>query len=340
MNSRVDRAKFDNCCAFAMVPMAGLYIWQLFQVLPGLSFRTSLNVLEIISLVCLLMLWTVHKISKRWIYSIILACLPWCIYSLLQDGNNIWESGKTVYTIIAAGFVIAVSAACLCNLKRHKAKFLKKIAGAGVSVAIFCIVASVPVISLINQTVEKRYTQAVESECVQESTIEENVELLSKAYSWETLSIGSRLDLLQKIAEIETTHLGLTIIPTVKTDSIDSTIVGSYSHADNIIKVNFDYLSDSSKDRGMKMVSTILHECFHAWEYQIVDVYQNCKDERVKNTYPYNQAKKYYSEIENYVSATDDLKEYEKQIIEADAYAYEEGRLKDYKNTISEFISK
>ena len=340
VNRKEDRTKFDNYCAFAMVPMAGLYIWLLFQVLPGTNVGISTAILGTISLLCLTMLWTVHKISKRWIYSIILACLPWCIYSLLQDGNNIWKSGKVVYAIIAVALVIAVSTACLCNLKKHKTRPFKAIVGACMSIAVFFMVASVPVISLINQTAEKEYTQAIEIECVQESTIENNVELLSKAYSWETLSIGSRLGLLQKVAEIETAHLGLTEMPTVRTDSMDNTIVGSYLHVDNIIRINFDKLSDSSKDRGMKLVATILHECFHAWEYQIVDVYQSCQDERVKNTYPYNQARRYYSELEGYISSNDDLKEYEKQLVEGDAYAYEDARSKDYENAIKVFLSK
>lgn len=340
MNNQVEREKFDNYCAFAMVPMAGLYIWKLFQVLPGTNLWISIAILGIISFVCLIVVWTVHKISKRWIYSIILACLPWCIYSLLQDGINIMKSGKVICMSIVVSFAVAAAAIYLCNLKRHKTRSLKMIIGACMSVAIFCIVVTVPVVSLMNQTVKENDRKSVENECVPENTIEDNVELLSKVSNWKTLSIGSRLDLLQKVAEIETTHLGLREIPTVRVSSMDKNIVGSYVHADNTIKINFDKLSDSNDNRGMKMISTILHECFHAWEHQIVDVYQNCQDERVLSTYPYNQASRYYSEIEDYVSATDDVKKYEKQAIEADAYAYEDVRLKDYDKAIREYISK
>lgn len=335
LNNKSERNRFDSRCFYAMIIMEIIYIVTCFRSLPGINTYISLALLVLITIACELILLIVHKLTKRWIYSIIITCLPWCIYSLLMDGKNILKNGKVAFICMVAVILISASIAVLRSIYRHKTSCIKNYIGAGLSIIICCAVIMIPMFSFANNRFSVSSNQGMEER--NECNIEDSIEELSCIRKWESLSINSRLVLLTKVTEIESSHLGLAKQPEVKIEAMDKNLAGTFSKNINTISINIDLLTDNSSNRGYKLLKTICHECFHAWEYQLVDTYNSCKDEKVKSTYPYNMAPQYAENFTSYVSANDNKRKYETQKVESDAYAYEEIRYKDYEYALNEY---
>lgn len=76
---------------------------------------------------------------------------------------------------------------------------------------------------------------------------------------------------------------------------------------------------------------TVLHECYHAYEYTLVRAY-NRMDENYKAFITYNDVSVYEYEFEHYISGENNKNReaYEAQYCERDADAYAKERIEEY----------
>mgnify|MGYP003178011393 CR=1 FL=1 len=164
-----------------------------------------------------------------------------------------------------------------------------------------------------------------------------NVILTLEKRAWEELGLGERINVLQIISNIECVELGIPYMLTVSAKDLEGNVAGSYSDWSKTILIDKEHLqtSDSSE-----CLSTLLHECRHAFQEISVNLYEMCGEE-YKNSPIFREAVIWKKEFENYISANDDntnqKEEYYYQSCETDARQYADVRkwvyIEIYKNT-------
>ena len=125
----------------------------------------------------------------------------------------------------------------------------------------------------------------------------ETLRLLDDSY-WPDLSLQERLDIMQCVANIEATYLGLPETITVKTGELQEGVLGSYHHTGRIIKISTSYLM-SEINCGYSNLELLLHEIFHSYQYWLVAAY-NTVDDRYKNLYLFEHIRDYEIELNPY----------------------------------------
>ena len=124
-------------------------------------------------------------------------------------------------------------------------------------------------------------------------------------------------------------YLGLETTPLVRITSLEKNVLASYDHYDDTIYVNANYIDE--KD-GYDYIETITHECFHAWEYALIEFSDDLESTMI---YPYNRIVVYQEELTNYVSGSDNFDNYSNQKVEEDAREYAYIRKILYKQAIN-----
>lgn len=170
------------------------------------------------------------------------------------------------------------------------------------------------------------YTETINSIL---STMDNNMEVVSRLeYScWNALPKNRQLATMQEIVDIECKYLGIPYPLTVElTEMSDESILGSYSHTNKTIYINKNVFDEAS---GKFLLSTLLHEVYHAYQNTILDVYEDTADE-YKNLIIFEKAPTYSNEFEHYISGVNDYEAYSKQLVEQDSEEYSMLRGQDY----------
>lgn len=159
-------------------------------------------------------------------------------------------------------------------------------------------------------------------------TIGNNLETIMKLEEsvWEDLTIPERLSVLQVVANIERSYLG---IPDelnvganlIRNDSEDERELGHYVEARRQIIVDLEHLKHDPPD---EVVNTVCHEAFHAYEHVLIKAYHALPD-TYKPLYNIAKAVKYQNEFADYQDADGDFDSYYFQDVEYDARKYAEG---------------
>lgn len=158
-------------------------------------------------------------------------------------------------------------------------------------------------------------------------TIAKNMDtvLLLQEDAWHNLDTAARLQVMKTIADIEANYLGIEPLA-VCTDTLDADIMGHYTDADNAITLNLRHLSTAD---ARTMLSTLCHECYHAYQYRLVALYDRM-DEEAKELLLFQEASYYKDEFTNYIDGTQDLEGYSRQWCERDSESYAEKAVTDY----------
>ena len=170
----------------------------------------------------------------------------------------------------------------------------------------------------------------------EEQTISNNIDtvLMLQEDLWNELSNAEKIDVLQTIADIERTYLGIPHELNVVVDyDLEKNISGFYRCKDHQIVLNSDSLKNDSAE---ELVDTICHEAFHAYQHCIVSVFENSEDTS-KNLMLFRDAKKYGEEFRDYKSSEDGFDVYFYQCVEIDAREYAQSAVNDYYRRIGEY---
>ena len=172
---------------------------------------------------------------------------------------------------------------------------------------------------------------------VNAQTITGNMEtvLLLQEEEWAKLDIQQRLDVLQTVANIEATHLGLPHELNVVAKPLDQTVAGAYTDPTHTIFVNVDYLSEGSAHAFVKVIA---HEAYHAYEHRLVDLYDNAEPQE-RNLLLFHRLETYKYNFSHYIDNQEDADAYAAQAIEIDSNTYGEEAVRDYYHAIEDFLN-
>ena len=146
-----------------------------------------------------------------------------------------------------------------------------------------------------------------------------------KENKWQNLNLQEKVAVLQVVADYQGIQLGYgttTVYASQMNNIQGKKIRGYYDPSNNDIHINLALLKNEDSEEILK---TLLHECFHVSQRQIVDIYKNLNQKDQNSYFFRNTAAVYAKELENYNSGlneTGDFDEYESQKLEEDARLY------------------
>ena len=141
-----------------------------------------------------------------------------------------------------------------------------------------------------------------------------------------------QLPFLQAVADIETTKLGLPDSLTVDVQNLKKTALACYHHKTHTIHFNSTYFNDTA---NLTALNAVLHECYHAQQYSMIDTYDTLTEEQKKLS-AFKYLEQYKTELANYEDGEEDYSLYRNQQIESDAFAYAKQAMIPYKNHLAE----
>ena len=164
----------------------------------------------------------------------------------------------------------------------------------------------------------------------------ENIDSLEKfdEPEWEKLSFDEKLELLQKIADIEQCRLGIPNKMKVITDSVDKNEMGHYSDSDHTITIKTECME---KYGPWALIKTVCHEAYHGYEHRIIDLYFETSTEK-RGLSIFDDAEKYYEEFKNYNDIDGDFYLYYNQLCEEDARKHGQEAVSEYYRWIKRYL--
>jgi predicted SprT family Zn-dependent metalloprotease len=137
------------------------------------------------------------------------------------------------------------------------------------------------------------------------------------------------------VAHCEARYLGIwTPLNVEVTDFTDKNTLGCYVDQNYTIYISEDHLKNSE---AQAVLSTILHESYHAYSHRMVDLYKS-SDGKMKNLLPFKETQKYAEEFENYTDSSENVTEYAVQQCEVDARRYARSGIEEYYSLIDQFL--
>lgn len=272
---------------------------------------------------------------------------PLAIYSILvyytplRGVINALLLGSALCLLVYAVFSGAI---CLSDIRtgvfrKHAKRFLKFFFHRSYMIVAGTLSAAylVMVVYVIFGGTALNSSVTTETPKVNNETIAGNMDtvLLLQEDRWAELSAQEKLDVLQTVANIEATYLGIPHELHVKTDMLGEWVLGCYADDSHTIFVNAEmYLEESAHE----MVRVISHEAYHAYEYRLVDLYQGASDS-LRNLRLFNRISKYEYEFNNYIDGELDAVGYALQLVEIDSDAYAASAVDDYYEAIAEHLN-
>ena len=171
---------------------------------------------------------------------------------------------------------------------------------------------------------------------LQQQTIAENIDILAglSDQRWETLSGYERLDVLQTVADIERSYLGIPHELNVGAADLDEYTAGYYRDSTHEIIIDVDLLMHGDQ---WDVLNTVCHEAYHSYQHCLVDLYDSTEDER-RELLIFSDIKDYKAEFSDYIDADEDILDYMLQTCETDARIYSRYSVEDYRDRIMTYL--
>lgn len=224
-----------------------------------------------------------------------------------------------------------------CMYRRYKQQLIR------CAVLLFGILFLIPSILV---TTKYGYQQPVKTfdekiniikEYKEEITIQDlmknNNTIFYQLTNWNELTENQKLQILQQIADMETTYMG---IPKVKIQALKlkKYVLGEYDWGTKNIRMDIEHLCQDSME---ECLNTVLHEIYHYFQYYTVMSIQWNKEEQ-RNMY-FRSAKRWKENVMFYYDAVEyGYDDYEKQPLEQDARKYSEEETKIYMIYIKQYL--
>ena len=192
----------------------------------------------------------------------------------------------------------------------------------------------------IESTVEPTNDAPVKSNSYLQACLDEVAPIVDG--SWENLSPKEKLNVFQRVVNIEASYNGFSKSVKVcfadidSTPNDDSTKYGQYNDANSVIYLNEKAVCDLPSDKALVV---LLHEVYHVYQHEIVKVYYSAGEE-YKNLALLSTAAVYAEEFENYQNGDDDYESYKNQKVEITADMYGRGTSQEYISLIEQYLSE
>lgn len=172
---------------------------------------------------------------------------------------------------------------------------------------------------------------------INDQKISDNIDsiLLLQEDIWIDLSAQERLNVLQTVANIEATYLGLPHELNVTSENLEENTLGHYRDSIHSIAINVDLLLSGT---AHELVETVAHEAYHAYEHRLVDLYDST-DVQFRYLRIFNRISTYKEEFSDYIDADEDLFGYYFQSVEFDSDAYAVAAVEDYYEEIDNYLN-
>ena len=173
--------------------------------------------------------------------------------------------------------------------------------------------------------------------CNDGETIAGNIDtvLLLQEEEWAKLDAAARLEVMKTIADIEANYLGIPEM-TIGADVLEEETLGQYNDATKTITLNLSHLAYTD---AYPMLFALCHECYHAYQHKLVEVY-NGLDSDYRDLLLFYEASQYREEFANYIDGSDDYMAYSTQMCEEDSDRYAAGAALDYYSRISSYLEE
>lgn len=328
--------KLGRCACLLLMGLWMMYVYYntIFKVVPQLSLQQSRRLLW-----GLFWGWTAVSMYISWVgrHNILQALLstfvPVGIYTMiayypLYRLNILILLG--ILVALGTGYVILTlllwrRQASTGRMLRTMAPRLRSLVG----VVMACMVIVTFSVRAYGGGVMQSHVTAVRDD----SGLEEQQAMLLKLDErvWIGLRASEKLDVLQVVANLEASALGLAHELNVQADNMDDArVLAHYREHMHQISINGDHLEEAS---SMEMLEAILHESYHAYEHQLVRLYETL-DPDMQQLYTFQRVAVYRAEFASYVDGTEDMQRYSQQLVEQDSQKYARSAIKAYQRLV------
>ena len=166
-------------------------------------------------------------------------------------------------------------------------------------------------------------------------TVEEHMDTISmmREEVWSGLSAEERLNVLQVVANIESSLLGLPNEVQVGAANLSGSTRGEYSDDTHRILIDLTHLMENPV---RDVLNTCCHEVYHSYQHRLVDAYRSAPEE-ARGLYLYSRAAAYDWEFGHYQHSEEHLELYMGQLCESDSRAYASCAVDAYFRYIEEY---
>lgn len=175
----------------------------------------------------------------------------------------------------------------------------------------------------LTSTIESTFNKPNESQ-THDWSVENNIDTLYNIQPeiWETLTDEQKINTIDNLMNMELYNLGVTSPVKLIVKNISGTALGKHHQNLNLIEIDkYHLLNDSVYD----VVTTVCHECRHAYQYDCVIAYDDA-NRNFKNLEMYDNAEQFKENFANYIefkwNEEDSYDQYASQIVESDASQY------------------
>lgn len=179
--------------------------------------------------------------------------------------------------------------------------------------------------------------EAAALEDVEEHTIKNHIEdlVIFEESRWQEASMEEKATALTIVAAIETRYLGLSRTPDVNVGCLKAGLLGRYVPGEGRVYVSADVVKYGS---GEEALEVLLHEMYHAYQREQVDLYQNAP-EKYRTLRLFNNAETYLEEFSDYKTGDEDFEAYKNQWVEESARIYANEGVLDYEEEIAAYLT-
>jgi len=288
------------------------------------------NIILTLYLLMTLLWFTATKI-KKYCYKNIVSAIAHSIF-IIEVFSLIFLTQTSVVLTIAFLMLLGIVFIIFKKRFEKKDKFIKSyvISGAVILLVPFIYVSFIqnlrqPVYIITpDDTDLKASVFATKDEIVSEYTKD-----LQKLLEWENLNTLEKLELMEIVLNVETSYLGIKPIQVVLTGT-QNDIYGMYYKGSRTI-----VLSHEATKSYEQCIKTLTHECFHAYQTQIMENL-DFTNEDVSGCRYFAEAYSWWLNDKNYINDVDKYEEYVSQSIEKSAEKYSEEQIEFYKKILDQ----
>lgn len=199
--------------------------------------------------------------------------------------------------------------------------------------SIFLLIIVAPVVYNTVNNIPMTKTHKISISSNDGSTIlnDENMAMILKLEedTWKTLSRDEKIEVLQKVADIEAVHFGIPLQMEVTVEKLDVNVRGKYNDAERKISIDTDVFN---KESAHTVVEILCHEAYHGYERRLTELYRKL-GENDQGLLIFKDVKAYDEEFKNYTTGEG----YYEQKVEEHAREYSRLAINKYFGYIEEY---
>lgn len=331
-------------CGFSAAWILVWYRLCLYMPIPGIYPELSRPFFWIFNVAILIAEYCIsHRYCRKYLFAIFAPLFSVGIYTLVS-----YAKYQTALVVITIALSVGICAFLIYLAKQNKRRWdsifkvrLSALIIQSVSILLLLFMMLIQFIPVFQLPIIKAKVEAIPDDSFgEEYSVTANADSLS-AFStddetWKTLSLEEKVDLLQLVANAEKRYLGLPHTLSVRATVLGEGTFGRYSNKEHLIEIDIEHLKNSEKKA---VLNTLVHEAYHAYERQILELYKSANDEQ-KNLMVFQNVEAYIKEFDSYTDGSKDFVSYYYQKTEQDARKYSDEASTDIIKTIDENKSK